>query len=416
MGRITELKLRDVRCFDGEQSARLSRITLLVGENGTGKSTFLGCYQAFARLADMQELDDKNYFNDHPFYMGAFDTIVRAGSSEFAVGGSFEDHCHTGALFSFIRGRQGAPLEKAIELEFTSEHVHSRLDVTRRPTEEIWRFQGPDFRLDINQSEVSFSGISTWLSRSARYGTLPFRGEPADFRKRGKPASEREQAEFAKFASFFRSVLPLPGRNSSFLITSVDHELPCRQRVYESLPSYLDDGGDAKLMVYFVKVGNQLGLWKEVTVAPRPDGQGTEILIDTGNGKHNLMDVGYGIHSLLPLVQALYRHQADTVLLLQQPEVHVHPVAQAQLAQLIAKSDGSVVIETHSDHLVDRFRICVMEGILRPQDLSIVYFEPSGGGSSQIHSITVDPQANLQNVPESYREFFMRGNRAPIGT
>ena len=54
MGRITELRLRDVRCFDGEQSAKLGRITLLLGENGAGKSTFLGLLQDAREIGQPQ--------------------------------------------------------------------------------------------------------------------------------------------------------------------------------------------------------------------------------------------------------------------------------------------------------------------------------------------------------------------------
>ena len=70
MARITEVEIGDVRCFDGTQSARTRRITLLVGENGAGKSTFLGCYRTLAKLSNLHDLAEANHFDEPPFHMG----------------------------------------------------------------------------------------------------------------------------------------------------------------------------------------------------------------------------------------------------------------------------------------------------------------------------------------------------------
>ena len=419
MARITELTLRDVRCFGEAQTARLGRITLLVGDNSTGKSTFLGCYKAFATLTAMWELEDRNHFDDFPFHMGGFDTIVRSGAASFCVGGRFEDHCHTGARLSFERGRDGLPLEQCVELEYaTGTGAGSGiLEVTRMPAaSRVWRFRGPGFEWQVDRSDVSYSGISTWLSRSARHGHLPFGGEPASFRKRrGSTASAAEQAEFAKFASFFRSVLPLPG-NRPFIAVAVDPELPHRRRGYPSPPLYVART-DVESMNFLRSIGEELELWDDVTVEPGEAGPGAQVMVHRAGQGHNLVDVGYGVHSLLPLIQTLYeRHdRSDAVLLLQQPEIHVHPSAQARLAEILARSACGFVIETHSQHLVDRLRICRMKGILKPDELSIVYFEADGDDASRIHSIAVDSQANLENAPPSYGSFFVTETEKLLG-
>ena len=66
--------------------------------------------------------------------------------------------------------------------------------------------------------------------------------------------------------------------------------------------------------------------------------------------------------------------------LLQQPEVHLHPSAQAALGSLfcrVASPDRQLIVETHSDHLLDRVRMEVRDGEsnLKPEDVSILYFE-----------------------------------------
>ena len=77
---ITEFVLHDVRCFQGEQRANLGPITLLVGENSTGKTTFLGCYSVLHRLISRPAMSGAPVdFNQEPFSMGSFRDIVRSG-------------------------------------------------------------------------------------------------------------------------------------------------------------------------------------------------------------------------------------------------------------------------------------------------------------------------------------------------
>lgn len=71
---------------------------------------------------------------------------------------------------------------------------------------------------------------------------------------------------------------------------------------------------------------------------------------DTPSGRLNLVGLGCGARSLMAILSFIYRSAPETVLLLQQPEIHVHPRAQAGLAQWMAESGRSFVIETHSDH------------------------------------------------------------------
>ena len=73
-----ELVLRDVRCFQDEQRGRLRPITLLVGENSTGKTTFLGCYRVLHRMFSGPGIGEFLDFNEEPFAMGSFRDIVRS--------------------------------------------------------------------------------------------------------------------------------------------------------------------------------------------------------------------------------------------------------------------------------------------------------------------------------------------------
>ena len=133
------------------------------------------------------------------------------------------------------------------------------------------------------------------------------------------------------------------------------------------------------------------------------------------------MDVGYGVSQSLPiLVDVLERSSSrrKCAFLLQQPEVHLHPRGQAELASLFVqafKQNGNrFLIETHSDYIIDRVRISVRKGRLKPEDVSVLYFEPSGS-TVEIHSMTLDEHGNLRDAPKGYRDFFSKETDELLG-
>ena len=96
--------------------------------------------------------------------------------------------------------------------------------------------------------------------------------------------------------------------------------------------------------------------------------------------KRNLIDVGYGVSQALPILTELLREDSPRMFLLQQPEVHLHPRAQAALGSLfcnLSASGKQIIVETHSDYILDRARMDIRDGKtdLKPDDISILYFE-----------------------------------------
>lgn len=114
--------------------------------------------------------------------------------------------------------------------------------------------------------------------------------------------------------------------------------------------------------------------------------------------------------------------------LLQQPEVHLHPSAQAALGTLfceIASTDRQLIIETHSDYLLDRVRMDIRDkvGELSPEDVSILFFERENLGV-KIHQLGIDEDANLVTIsedgsvwgtPQHYKDFFMEETSRLLG-
>jgi predicted ATPase len=124
----------------------------------------------------------------------------------------------------------------------------------------------------------------------------------------------------------------------------------------------------------------------------------------------NLVDVGYGVSQVLPIVvESLLTNSAST-LLMQQPEVHLHPQAQAALGSLLvdvcAQKKKQLIIETHSDFIIDRVVQEVAWGKIDPSEVSILYFEKENGATIT-HPISLDELGNILDAPSSYRQSFL---------
>ncbi len=79
-----------------------------------------------------------------------------------------------------------------------------------------------------------------------------------------------------------------------------------------------------------------------------------------------LADVGFGVSQILPVLTTAFLSEPEGILIFEQPEIHLHPRAQARLAELIvcfARTGRRVLIETHSDHLINRLRRIVAEDL-----------------------------------------------------
>ena len=172
--------------------------------------------------------------------------------------------------------------------------------------------------------------------------------------------------------------------------------------------------------------GKEAGLFDEISIKRlgRRDSEPFQIQVRKSGSKlkgplRNLIDVGYGVSQALLVITELLRPDAPPLFLLQQPEVHLHPSAQAALGSLfcqIASRERQLIIETHSDNLIDRVRMDVRdgEGALKPEDVSILFFEKDDL-DVRIHSLEIDDAGNVNNAPDNYRSFFMEETAKSLG-
>lgn len=161
------------------------------------------------------------------------------------------------------------------------------------------------------------------------------------------------------------------------------------------------------------RFGKESGLFNSVHAKKFGDEKNApfEIQIEIDNDSHRkITNVGYGVSQALPIVIEILSRIKNTFFAIQQPEVHLHPKAQAAVGEFIhnqvIESNHKFVIETHSDFMIDRFRIAQRKSRYKVTS-QVVYFERTQQGN-KLTCLELDENGLYpDNQPESFREFFM---------
>jgi len=131
----------------------------------------------------------------------------------------------------------------------------------------------------------------------------------------------------------------------------------------------------------------------------------TFVVVREGGPKALLTDVGFGISQVLPIITLLYFVPEGSTVILEQPEIHLHPLAQANLADLIVNvaenRNVQVIIESHSEHLLLRLQRRIAEGVMSKEDVEM-YFCEAQDGSSRMSKLNVDIYGNILNWPKNF--------------
>lgn len=119
-------------------------------------------------------------------------------------------------------------------------------------------------------------------------------------------------------------------------------------------------------------------------------------------------NVGFGLTYTLPIVVAVLAATPGALLLIENPEAHLHPRGQTQMGKLLALAAASgiqVVVETHSDHLLNGVRLAVHGGLVQPDDVGIHFFDRIVSGDKVKHRVRtpeIDRQGRIDSWPEGF--------------
>lgn len=141
---------------------------------------------------------------------------------------------------------------------------------------------------------------------------------------------------------------------------------------------------------------------------------------DVASKPFRATNVGFGLSYVLPVLTALIAARKGDLVIVENPEAHLHPRGQTKLGELsarAAKAGVQVIVETHSDHFLDGLRIAVREKLLEPAEVRIHYFARHGAEAAVISPV-IKPDGSLTDWPTGFfdeRDENLIRLLAPIG-
>lgn len=430
----------------------ISDVNFFVGENSTGKSSLLGLIYL---------LSNPRFWFEHSFDVGDvrfghFDDMVSVYSSDrsyFTIGFTAEQHLSQpnrrqpyGHLLKF-REHEGAPVLS----EFLYFDGKTAITVVSRNE------QKGSHQYHYNFRELKGVGTEDALVRRV---VAPFlKGKHLTDDRTEWIALEQENPRFK-----LRSGARMPGRPlvTSIMEIMVDISFDIRERTNERLdigimmPELFNDEvawvapirtkprrtydeykyeftPEGEHTPYLIKrilstrkaavrfqrflkaVGKESGLFESIKVNNYGRSSTSPFELDVVLNKKTLSvsNVGYGVSQALPVIVEAFAREEGSSIAIQQPEVHLHPKAQAALGDLLFELSGSeqkrFFVETHSDYLIDRYRIATRRSKKSTKPKSqVIFFERTTSGN-KLHALPIDLHGNLPaKQPKKYRDFFIR--------
>lgn len=386
--KVKSISFENYKAFYEKQTMRLKPITILIGKNSSGKSSIAKLF-TLLETSLKGDIDEPLLLKNNGVELGAdFDNLFPDNKSG-AVTLNFQ--------IIFENNLQ-------IEVGLLKKVNGYGLDIFD------WKYKdnNQEFDLqDMNNIEPFTRGYINEIDQ--KFYECKFKGFiPTEFIKEG--TNENLSANFnipnidVDYIGPFR-ILPtrcfsLPGK-TKFRDTGIT-------------------GENAYLMLGVSKLEKKDNLYEKVGEWYKENFDGWELIVDDTSKKPliqillskndtevNIMDVGQGMNQALPLVvRANVTDRPDSIIVLEQPELHLHPAAHGDLAELFAKSakenNQTFIIETHSENIILRLRKLIVENDFgfTKDDLIIYWIEDAELKGKELREITVDEEGVLSDWPE----------------
>jgi len=368
---ITQIDLKLFKCF---QILKLpvSPLTLLSGTNASGKSTVMQALVLLHQTILEHEWSTRLQLNGPELQLGNVSDVVDKvfGRREFGIGIVDRD-CSVRWVFEYGEDKQAMSFQVAsVECDGTQLDSPSKL-----------RFLLPD------PVSSAAGDLASRLKRLS-YVTAERVGPRESYQLQDPSATQ---------------VVGTRGENAVGLLFLRREEHVHASLAITSDPPTLLKQTEARMKQFFPETSlivQQVPQTNIVTLGLRTS---------DATDYHRPVNVGFGLTQVLPIIVAALSSRPGDLLLVENPEVHLHPAGQALMGQFLAQVAGAgvqVIVETHSDHVLNGIRRAVRSSTISSERVVLHFFTRRGEKSQQVTSPILDSSGSIDRWPEGFFDQF----------
>lgn len=359
---IESVSLQNFKCFSEKKDIKLAKITILYGHNGRGKSSL-----SQALLLIGQSMKERNDI-DQLSIVG--DLVKLDTFTDIKTEGSKQEELKFWISTDKEKVEMGfSPFEAKPQLGRLSTLIYNgedRFVIQTTPTD--------DAKSEGDKVAFSTSDINILQQlKSVVYVSAERLGPVNDVLRNDSLPSNNI------------------GTRGENLLNALSHQTPDFIAYVSSCLSTILGGGSVK-----IRDNNATRL--ELMLNSRDD-----------NPLFHPVNVGFGYSYVLPVIVGTLLADNGSVVIIENPEAHLHPRAQSRIMEFLIdqskRKDLQLIIETHSDHVVNGMRISMKKGLLNTDESIVQHFAYTDQKSSPVITcITCDAKGNLSDYPEDFQD------------
>ncbi len=392
---LTEIRLKNFKCFRDRITIPVGNINLFTGINGRGKSTALQALLLMRQSPEHSRTTSQIVFNGSCVKLGNFDDIRNSEvsrSEAIELMFRFQEDVDYVNLHYFFKANDEDDMVADIEKLIGNGNISNR----------EFTFSIAKYNDSYTLHDNGHTCEQVWynLLSDKETTSLSFTAKIADFTNIHYISADRigPQDYYAKqsFTEF-----PNVGRRGEYtanVLSKKKDDVVNKQlcldtgetfTVLDQTTAWLSeifDGGkinikplEANIVLMELSSEDSLSLYKPV-------------------------NVGFGYSYALPIIVSGLVAQSGEMLIVENPEAHLHPYAQSQITKFLAKVSTcgvQVFIESHSEHILNGLRIAVLDEIISTDDLNILYFDRDTNNLI-IKTIPVHDDGSIEDWPSGF--------------
>lgn len=346
---LKEIKIKNFKCFNNMKSIKLNHITILAGGNGVGKSSVIQSLLLLRQTIENKKLNISSVKLNDSYNLNLGNSKVITSS----LSNNSEINFNVNTLIANY------------EFIYFADTINTKFDL--------------DIISNLNSEEnTSIFADEFYYLQAERIG-------PRDSQKMKEQAYDN---------------VGISGEYTNYVFNKLENTRIDENRMIGTINNLKQEvEAWMNLLVPGVQFTTEsYDKLKEVGLGIRRKGSETDYLQPS--------NIGFGISYVLPIVVTCLIAKPNTLIIIENPEAHLHPSGQSRMGAFLSKMASSglqIIVETHSEHIINGMRVSSINGVIHNDNISVNFFNMKEDEPEPIISeIKVDSKGSLSDWPEGF--------------